>query len=152
MRSRQSSRALVVAMSVATALLSACASSGGSSSEGTLAGTHSTPTHDRNLITANEMQGLNTVNLFEVVQRLHPEWLAQRNSTTPGKTKGLTQSTDTDVSVYIGDQRAGNSQFLRSMNMGSARSMRYFSASDSQVRFGTGNLNGVIQVTLGTAP
>jgi hypothetical protein len=97
------------------------------------------------------MQGLTTVNLFEVVQRLHPEWLAQRNSSTSGKAKGLSD-TDTDVSVYIGEQRVGNSQFLRSMTMGSATALKYYSASESQVRFGTGNLNGVIQVLTSPNP
>jgi hypothetical protein len=131
----------------ASILLYGCASSAATSTQGGAgSGGRSAPAHDHNMISAGEMQGLNTTNLFEVVQRLHPEWLVQRNSTTPGKTKGLSMSTDNDISVYVGDQRVGNSQFLRSMTMGSASTLRYFSATDAQVRFGTGNLNGVIQV------
>jgi hypothetical protein len=137
-----------LALCAAAITISGCASSGAGSTAqaSTGAAAHPAAARDHSLITAGEMQGLNTVNLFEVVQRLHPEWLVQRNSSTPGKSKGLTMSTDNDVSVYIGDQRVGNSQFLRSMTMGSASSLKYFNSSESQVRFGTNNLNGVIQV------
>ena len=137
------SRTTRVALCAATVAFCGCASSGSPSSQGA---PRAAPSRDHNSISAAEMQGLNTVNLLEVVQRLHPEWLAQRNSSTSGKSKGLSMSSDTDVSVYIGDQRAGNSQFLRSLTMGSASMLRYYNASEAQVRFGTGNFNGVIQV------
>src|SRR5437868_1384182 len=84
-------------LAVVTASAFACASSGttpngATSTSGTsgtsgasgvgVAGSPSPTTasrHDRTLIMADEMTNTAASNLFEVVQRLHPEWLVLRN-------------------------------------------------------------------------
>lgn len=124
---------------LATAALCACQSSGSG-------GAATAPAHSRTTITAAEWQDMPVTNLYEVVEHLHPEWLAQRYGMTTGRAQGLTQETSTEVSVYLDNERAGNSGVLKGMVLGSASAMRYFTAAESQSRFGTSNLNGVIQV------
>ena len=101
---------------------------------------------DRNSITAEEMTKVSALNLYEVVQRIHPEWLKVRNTSTTGQRTGTVMTTDQDVQVYIDQQRAGTTEILKSMAIRSAVSLRYYSASEAQVKFGSGNLSGAIQV------
>lgn len=126
----------------------ACASSSGSSPAGaTQAGaTQSAPVRDRTQITAADMQGVAANNLYEVVQRLHPEWLAHRTTPSSGRQRNAAQNSDSDISVYVGDQRAGNSEYLKNMSVGSVAALKYYSAGDAQAKFGTGNSSGVIQI------
>ena len=134
--------ALVVAAALAGA---ACASSG--TSAGTSASVAGAPRRDRSVITAEDMKDLQVSNLFEVVQRLHPEWLVQRNSAGMGRASGRSSNTnDTDVQVYFDMQRAGGVDMLKQLPVNGASSLKYYTASEAQARFGNGNLNGVIQV------
>ena len=94
------------------------------------------------------MREIPASNLYEVVQRLHPDWLVQRNSTTAGTAIGRTTTTDSDIQVFIGSQHAGNTDILKQLAINGIESLKYFSASEAQGRFGSGNLNGVIQVTM----
>src|SRR5437899_785987 len=64
----------------------------------------------------------------------------------PGQRKGLSESTDTAVQVYLDTQRAGTAEILKTMPIRGIALLRYYSASDAQVRFGSGNLSGAIQV------
>jgi hypothetical protein len=65
---------------------------------------------------------------------------------------GKTSSTDTDVQIYLDNQRGGNTDLLKSLAITGASSLHYFSASEAQARFGNGNLNGVIQIISTTGP
>jgi hypothetical protein len=123
-------------------LAGACASSGTTAASAD----ETAPRRDRTTIQAEEMQRVQALNLYEVVQRIHPEWLKPRNTSTTGRTSGLSASTDTDVQVYIDAQRAGNAEILKTMAVRSAATMRFYSAADAQVKFGSGNLNGAIEV------
>jgi hypothetical protein len=146
MSARRLSRALgfVACAACAAVSFAGCASSGASSSG---AGSNGARPHRNNsVITAADMSQLHLTNLYEVVQRLHPEWLAHHNAatlTTPpsGEASGLTQ-----VQVYLDNQRAGNSDVLQQIPISGAVSLRYFDAAQADVRFGNGNLYGVIQV------
>lgn len=102
---------------------------------------------DRNAISAEEMTKVSALNLYEVVQRIHPEWLKVRNTSTTGQRTGTVMSNpDQEVQVYIDQQRAGSAEILKTMAIRSASSLRYYSASEAQVKFGSGNLSGAIQV------
>lgn len=136
---RRSARALSFTSVLAIAMLAACQSTAP-------AGATPTPAHSRTTILAAEWQNMPVTNLYEVVEHLHPEWLAQRNSMTAGRARGLTDENSSEVSVYVDNERAGNTGVLKSLQLGSASAMHYFSAAESQARFGTSNLNGVIQV------
>jgi hypothetical protein len=110
------------------------------------AGTHATSTRrDRSVITAADMRELQLSNLYEVVQRLHPEWLTERNASTLGGASG--KNTDEMlVQVYLDTQHAGSIEVLKQIPTTGASSIHHYSASEAEARFGSGNLNGVIQI------
>ena len=128
---------LRVACLGAAGAIAACAS-GGSSTAST-----SGPQRSRTQITAAEITATNATTLYEVVERLHPEWLSSRGPKTLG---GATGQIDTGVQVYIDTQAAGTVEVLRQFPITSAALLKYYSAADAQTRFGLGNLNGVIQI------
>jgi hypothetical protein len=103
---------------------------------------------DRTVITGGDIREVTASTVFEVVQRLHPEWLVKRNSTTGSTATGRAATMDTDIQVFIGTQRAGNTDILRQLGVNGIESLKYFSASEAQARFGSGNVNGVIQITM----
>lgn len=129
-----------IAAAMAGATL-ACASGGGTAN--TSAGDPA-PRRDRTVITAADMQELTVSNLLEAVQRLHPEWLTPRNSGSISSARG--SATEVAVQVYIDLQHAGNASILGQLPITSAASLKYYSASEAQSRFGNGNIYGAIQV------
>ncbi|HXT14594.1 MAG TPA: hypothetical protein VN706_03140 [Gemmatimonadaceae bacterium] len=142
---------LLLTCAAATVFTTACASgSAGAASESASAVNPAAdvPHRDRNTILAEDMHDLTVTNLYDAVQRLHPEWLNPRNSSSIGRRSGLTNEASNDIQVYIDTQRAGNTDMLKSMALSTAVALKFYSASEAQARFGTGNLNGVIQVVM----
>lgn len=137
---RRLSRAVTSA--ALAACLAACASSGGSAATTTGARPH----RNNSVITSEDMSDLHLTNLYEVVERLHPEWLAHHNAATLTTPPGGNASGMTQVQIYLDNQRAGNPDVLKQIPISGARSVRYFDASEAEVRFGNGNLYGAIQV------
>jgi hypothetical protein len=138
----------------AALLLTACASGGGSASssaDGSSASLSKPSRRDRTVITEEDLKQSNASNLFEAVQRLHPEWLIARNGATVGNSRSAAAATGgNDVQVYLDTQRAGSIDILKQLTTTRATTLKYYTASEAQARFGNGNLNGVIQVI--TAP
>lgn len=136
-------RRVVLVIGAGTAI--ACASGGGTGGgSGNRAGTDDAK-HDRTQITAADMKDIPASNLFEIVQRVHPEWLTVRNSVSIGSPGGRTAG-DQGIHVYIDSQRAGSTEILKQISVSSAASLKFYSPSEAQARFGNGNLSGVIQV------
>jgi len=136
-------RRFLVAVTAAATL--GCASGGASSS----ASTDTAPKRDRTVITAEDMKDITGVsNLLEVVQRLHPEWLSPRNAGTAAaaKSRAGVSPTDVAVQVYIDLQHAGTADMLGQLSVTNTASIKYYSASEAQARFGNGNMYGAIQV------
>jgi hypothetical protein len=133
-----------LALAAVAAASMACASGGASSAN---AG-DSSPKHDRTVITDADMRELTVSNLLEVVQHLHPEWLTPRNAGTVAAPRARTASSSTDVAVqvYIDTQHAGTIDVLGQLSINSAASLKYYSASEAQARFGNGNIYGAIQI------
>ena len=128
---------------VASLAVGACASGGGNSGVAEAGA----PRRDRSVITYDDMKDLQLSNMYDVVQRLHPEWLIQRNAAGMGQRSSRSSGgNDTDVAVYFDMQRAGTTEMLKQMPITPANYLKYYSASEAQARFGNGNLNGVIQV------
>jgi hypothetical protein len=124
-------------------LMLACAGAGAPSPADGSAASAPQPRHDRSTISAEELKDSQASNLFDVVQRLHPEWLTGRNGTmVSGKNSALANS----VQVYIDTQRNGTTDVLRQISLSAASSIRYYTATEAQARFGNGNLNCAIQV------
>ena len=107
----------------------ACASAGGSR-----AGSNNDA-----LITAEEIESSHQPTLFDVVRALRPNWLR------PAPT-ALRGDRESELAVYLDDQRAGGLDVLRQLPTTAAASLRFYGATEAQARFGNGNLHGVIQI------
>ena len=114
---------LVVAFGLATAL-AACASSGGSAG----------PRRDPNLITAEELAEYSTFTALDAIRRLRPRWLQSR---------GQTSAQVIQDGARLGDPENA----LRSMPVSDIEEMRYLSASDATMRYGTNYPGGAIEIT-----
>ena len=114
---------LVVAFGLATAF-AACSSGGGSSG----------PRRDPNLITTEELAEYTTLSALDVIRRLRPRWLQSRGQTS--------------AQVIQDGARLGDPQnALRSMPVSDIAEMRFLSASDATMRYGTNYPGGAIEIT-----
>lgn len=105
--------------------LAACASSGASGERG--------PRRDPNMITAEELTDYSTVSALDAIRRLRPRWLQGRGNMRPQL-------------VLDGARLTNLEDGLQSVQATSVREMRYLSASDATMRFGTNYLGGAIEV------
>jgi hypothetical protein len=105
------------------------------------------PHRDRNAISTEELQSVShdLTNLYDVVQRLHPEWLREQvgSSTAPSDLRALG---GTAIQVYVDNTRAGGVDILKQLTTTSAGSLRFYSQSDAQMRYGSAVNSSVIEV------
>ncbi|HZD05161.1 MAG TPA: hypothetical protein VE173_09585, partial [Longimicrobiales bacterium] len=94
----------------------------------------------RNLITAEDIRGLDVQTAYELVQRLQPQWLTSRGPTS------LTNAAPTVASVYLDSVEVGDIEYLKGLNVTAIREMRYYAPGEASVRFGMGHQRGVIDV------
>ena len=120
---------LVAAFALVSGLGACSSSSGGSSG----------PRRDPNLITAEEMAEYTTLTAVDVVRRLRPRWLQGRGAGTGGS--NLPQL------ILDGARMGDASNGLRSISVSDVSEMRYMSASDATMRYGTNFPGGAIVVT-----
>lgn len=97
---------------------------------------------DRSMITEAEIDSVHAASALEVVTRLRPMFLVSRGmvDVQPGSTAAL-------PNVYVDDQFYGDATVLRSIAAASLESIRFYSASEAQYKFGRGNAAGVIGIT-----
>jgi len=127
-----------MAVSLSALLLAACAS-----------GTGGTPVRsatedqrrDPSLITAEEIGATTVQTLYDVVRALRPAWLLQRRPTA------LLRQNEVSLVVYVDGSRFGDAESLRQITPNVVRSVRYYSPSEAQARFGPGHLQGAIEVS-----
>ena len=106
--------------------LSACASGTGGSSN-----TRSGP---RNQLSQEQMLETGTSNVYDAVRRLRPEWLRVR-----GTTGGA-------IIAYMDGVRQGTVDALERIPVQRAITVRFVSATDATMRWGTGHTAGAIEV------
>ena len=124
MKRPQTPLLFLTAFGLATGL-AACASAGGSSDGG--------PRRDPNLINAEELVDYPTINALDAIRRLRPRWLQGRGNLRP--------------QVVVDGARMTNLEdALQSIQAASVRTMRFMSASDATLRFGTNYVGGAIEV------
>ena len=90
------------------------------------------------LLTEDELSRASVTNAFDAVQRLRPAWLMARYQ---GGTRGY-------PAIYVGSQRYGGVETLRTIETANVREIHYFDAVDASSRFGRNVPFGVIQVIL----
>jgi hypothetical protein len=136
---------LVCVATIALLASTACASSSASTSAGPKAGP--------NLITADEVARANVQNAYEAVQKLRPAMLRPRQMASANGQGGVMKDAPTgssvaagEVMVYMDNTRLGDITQLRGISASSIASVRYFSASEAQTKWGSGHAGGVIEV------
>jgi len=123
---------LLCAVAIAVGGATACSSS-----------TPTTSTASRpsaNVITADEIAKASVQNAFEAVQKLRPNMLRR-----PTIASANAQSRG-EIVVYIDNTRYGAVDNLRQIPASTIAAVRYFSASESQLKWGSGHPGGVIEV------
>ena len=122
--SRQEVNLTFLAVFGVATLAAACASG---------AGGEAGPRRDPNMLTAEEMAEFASLNCMDVVQRLRPRWLQGRAGDA--------------VIVRDGSLMGLAEDFLSRIPVGDVQSIKYLSATDATLRYGTGVTGGAIIVT-----
>jgi hypothetical protein len=128
-----------IVLPVAAACLAGCASSTGSTPQGT---TTTTPRRDTNVITAEELATVAQGDLFLAVQQLRPTFLQTRGMTSTG-----VGTAPEVLQVYVNGIRTGDVNALHQIQVIDVKEVRRLSATEATQRFGTGHTMGAILVT-----
>jgi hypothetical protein len=102
------------------------------------AGTATPGRGNARLLTVDELSESNSPNLYDAVQRLRPVWLAPRYQ---GATRG-------QATVFLGSQRAGDVDYLRTIETANVAEVHFYDPVSASARFGRNVPFGVIQVIL----
>lgn len=96
----------------------------------------------RSIITEDEIDASHAFNAYELVFKLRREFLVSRGklSLDPSVPPAL-------PNVYVDRQFYGDVETLKGIPIGTIESISFFDASESQYRYGRGNMAGVIDVT-----
>ena len=145
-------RLTAVAAAVLTLGIGACASSSSPPPSASANG-HLQPSPT--LITADEIARVNVLNGLEAVQKLRPTMLRQRQIASAngqgGVARGAPPIKGTDVPsgqlvVYMDGTRLGDIEQLRQIAASSIATVRYFSPSEAQQKWGSNHPGGAIEV------
>lgn len=110
------------------------------SSSGTASTASGTPRPGPNLITAAEIEKASVQNALEAVQKLRPAMLRRPSiASANAQSKG-------ELVVYVDNTRYGPVDNLRQIPASSIAAVRYYSASESQMKWGSNHPGGVIEV------
>ena len=99
------------------------------------------PRRSRDLITADEIAAHPARDAYDLVQRMHPEWLRGHASAT--NVYGRTDP----VMVFVDGVQAGTVAELRGLKAEAVGEMRFVASEEAVARWGTGHSAGVIMVT-----
>lgn len=94
-----------------------------------------------NKITQEQIQQVGTTsNAYVLVQRLHPDWLQKRGSSSVSRVS--------DVVVYVEGSRRGGPDSLREINVMNVKSIEHLSSDRATLEYGSGHDHGAIRVEL----
>lgn len=106
---------------------------------------NSSTRRNRDIITANEIEGVNVYNAWDLVQQLRPNWLRPRGIQT-----FATDVSNTNTSGYarimVDDLPPRDLESLRDIRVVSILEVRYINPRDATLRYGTGYSGGLIKV------
>jgi hypothetical protein len=95
---------------------------------------------DPNVVTAEELADLTELSVFDALQRLRPSWVRSRGATSVMGGDGLPV-------VMVNNVTHDSIDILRQLRSAEVSVMRFVSGVDATTRFGTGYVNGLIEVT-----
>lgn len=78
---------------------------------------------------------------YEVIQRVRPQWLRKRGTSSFNSTSEISVYLDTNSAT-----RFGSPSSLKQIRATDVESVEYFGSSEAQARFGLDNIHGVIFV------
>ena len=92
------------------------------------------------VITTEELEAarVDTRDLFDLIERLRPNWLVSRGSTMRERI---------DPVVYVDGTRFGELESLRDIAIIAVLEVRWISARDATFQYGTGHAGGIIAVS-----
>lgn len=110
---------------------------------------------DQEIISQEEVDAASASNVFELVQRLHPEWLRERGTQSfseGDKVQGDVQGTSVTpglptILVYQDNARMGGVEALRTIPIADVGTVQFLNAAQATYRFGIGHAHGVILIT-----
>lgn len=94
-----------------------------------------------NVVTAEELEAATESNMYDFVRSRRPGWFQRARPTTIAGAGG-----SHPLLVYMDGTRLGAIESLRTVTPSSLRLARFLSSSEAQLRFGTGHLNGAIEL------
>ncbi|MDB4951265.1 MAG: hypothetical protein JWM27_3914, partial [Gemmatimonadetes bacterium] len=95
----------------------------------------------RDLITAEQAHAVVARNAYEVVERLHPNWLRQH------ATEATSRGGASGVAVFYEGREIGGVNALRDMPVEQIVTMQYYDGIAASSQFGPGHDQGAIAVT-----
>ena len=101
-----------------------------------------TTRRDPDVITRDELaeQSIVSLSAYDAIQRLRPNWLRARGATS------IVGSGDRFPGVLINNTARSDIEVLRTLATTDVESLRFVGAADATTRFGTGYVNGLIEV------
>lgn len=111
---------------------------------------------DQEIISQEEVDAASASNVFELVQRLHPEWLRERGQQSFSEGDkvqgGLNEGTSVTpglptILVYQDNARMGGVEALRTIPIADVGTVQFLNAAQATYRFGIGHAHGVILIT-----
>lgn len=116
----------------ALAAVLACSSSG--------SGTSTAPRPDRNVITATELMSVPSSSLYDVIEKLRPQFLRSRGPTS------INLPSEEYPAVYVDERPYGDIGSLRTLVTGQIGEVHYYDPMSAQQKFGLTSGSGVISV------
>lgn len=115
----------------------------GSSTAGSARSGQAAPQRSNNVVTAEEIHRNGGHDLQEILRMLRPAWF---RSQPTRMTSGAVYADP--IIVYVDGRRLGGVSQLRDIPVSAVISVRYYTASEAQGRFGLDHLQGAIDVAM----
>jgi len=108
------------------------------------AGTSTPSSGNPNVITRDDIVGLERLTALQVVERLQPRWI---------QTRGLDSfEASNEVVVYVDGTRMGGPEELRRLNATEVGEIRYLDSRQATTQFGAGHPSGAIFLLTNRGP
>ncbi len=116
-----------------SALLSACASAGAPGS--------GTVSHDRNVVTKDELVGTKATNVYDALRVIRPEFFSSRGVSS------IRMATPDVLTVYMDRTQLGDLESLRNIDIALVTEVRRLTPREAAIRLGTDLPGGALLVT-----